>query len=83
MVFSIIKILLTTFTVVVLVAGTFQGTIAYSNYCDNDDEYDYLLHKLKKCDFSDNQYEYDYDVDFIAVIVLTGIGALFWVSNKI
>jgi len=80
MVFSVIKILLTFFTVTILVAGTFQGIISYSSYCD-DDDYDYVSRKYKKCEFSKDKYDYDTDVNFIVVVVSTGISALIWVSS--
>jgi len=82
MVFSVIKILLTSFTVTILVAGTLQGTISYSHYCDDDYyEYDYFRVKIKKCEFSKDENKYDDDVNFIVVVVSAGISALIWVSS--
>jgi len=79
MVFSVIKILLTSFTVTILVAGTLQGTISYSDYCDEDDNYDYF--DSKKCEFSKDENKYDADVNFIVVVVSTAVSALIWVSS--
>ena len=50
---------------------------------DNDDDHDVLEsiidYNKKWCDFSSSG-KYNSDVDFIAVVVLAGIGALLWVS---
>ena len=70
MIFLVIKIILTSVNVIVLFAGAVQGSVAYVNYCD-----DY------SCDFKP-EYKFDSDVDFIAVIILSGVGTLFWVSRQ-
>ena len=62
---------------IVLGAGAIQGAVSYAEYCDDDDYYgdDY-----KRCDFSNSERQYDFDVDFVAVVIVTGICAFFWVS---
>lgn len=91
MAFSVARILLALVTVSVLFAGTLQGTISYADYCkdhgDHNDDIDdsnvleYVLDYNKKwCDFSSNG-KYNDDVDFVAVVALSGIGALLWVSS--
>ena len=66
-----------------LFAGTLQGAISYSDYCNDNDDHDVLEsiidYNKKWCDFSSSG-KYNSDVDFIAVVVLAGIGALLWVS---
>lgn len=80
--FSVIKVLLAFITVTVLLAGTFQGSIAYSNYCDDHNDVDYFIgDNYKKCDFKGKD-KYAPDVDFVAVIFFAGVGALFWVSSS-
>lgn len=83
-VFSVIKILLTLFTVIVLLAAFIQGASSYRDYCS--DEYDYTAfgdnkNRIKRCDFSDDG-KYAPDVEFAAVVVLSGAGTLFWVSEN-
>ena len=79
--FSIINVSLAFITVIVLLAGTLQGIIAYSNYCNDDNDYNYYNFGTKRCEFKHARNKYDADVDFIAVVVLSGVGALFWVSS--
>ena len=80
-VFSIIKALLAFITVIVLLAGTLQGAISYTDYCDNDGN-DYPFYNYKKrCDFTTSG-EYNADVDFVSVVVISGVGLLFWVSEN-
>ena len=69
----VIAVLVTT----VLGAGTIQGAVSYAKYCDDDDYYgdDY-----KRCDFSNSERQHDPDVDFVAVVITTGICAFFLVS---
>ena len=66
-----------------LFAGSLQGAISYSDYCNDNDDHDVLEsiidYNKKWCDFSSSG-KYNSDVDFIAVVVLAGIGALLWVS---
>ena len=76
--FSVINFLLAFVTVIVLLAGTIQGALAYSDYC-NDDDYLYF----KKCDFDNRSRRYDFDVNFVVVVVLSGVGALLWVCNNV
>ena len=83
MAFAVTRILLSFLTVVVLFAGSLQGAISYSDYCNDNDDHDVLEsiidYNKKWCDFSSSG-KYNSDVDFIAVVVLAGIGALLWVS---
>ena len=77
-----IKIFLILFTTIVLVAGAIQGIASYANYCnDHHDDLQYS-DQHKKCDFT-NRGKYAADVDFVAVVTFSGVGALLWVSNKI
>ena len=57
-----------------LLIGTIQGSLAYADYC-YDGEYDHS----NTCKFKGNSDE-NY-VDFVAVVTLSGVGALFWVSS--
>ena len=75
--FSVINFLLAFVTVTVLLAGAAQGAKAYSDYCDDDYPY------FKKCDFDHGSRRYDADVDFVVVVVLSGVGALLWVCNNV
>ena len=72
-----VKIVTAVLVTIVLGAGTIQGAVSYAEYCDDDDYYgvDY-----KRCDFSNSERQYDFDVDFVAVVIVTGICAFFWVS---
>ena len=76
--FSIINICLALLTATVLSAGTIQGAVAYSRYCYDSSAF--FFDYAKKCDFEHAESEYNADVDFVAVVVLSGFGALFWVS---
>ena len=82
--FSIINICLALLTATVLSAGAIQGAVAYSRYCLGHDSPYYTavfgLGGAKKCDFEHAESEYNVDVDFVAVVALSGFGALFWVS---
>ena len=85
MTFSIVKIFLIVVTVIVLMTGTFQGVLSYADYCgDHGDDYDYSIisDNHKRCHFADTT-KYAADVDFVAVVALSGVGALLWVSDKI
>lgn len=64
-------------------AGTIQGAASYAEYCDQDD-YDYFsfyFGDVKRCDFSDGNDQHEPDVDFLTIVIVTGIGALSWVSS--
>ena len=84
-----INFLLAFVTVIVLLAGTVQGALAYSDYCHSDDDifnpFDlvYKFYKYKRCDFDHGRSKYEPDVDFVAVVALSGVGALFWVCNNV
>lgn len=75
--FSIVKICAAAITAAILLAGTIQGTTAYSEFCDDNDNFQYLY---KKCQFSKSSNKYYRDVDFVAVIALSGLGSLCAVS---
>ena len=64
-------------TASVLLAGTIQGTTAYSDFCGDNTDFHY---SYKKCQFSKHSDKYYRDVDFVAVIALSGFGILCWVS---
>ena len=81
MAFSSVKILLASLTVIVLLAGLFQGAISYGDYCGDDDHYNQFDDDSKRCDFSSTG-KYTADVDFVAVVILSGVGALLWVSTN-
>ena len=84
-----IKIIIAVITTIVLVAGTIQGAASYAEYCDQDVDdyvsyyYSYYNNQrdFKYCDFSDGDRQHDPDVDFLTIIIVTGIGALSWVSS--
>ena len=86
--FFVIKIIIAVITTIVLMAGTIQGAASYAKYCDQDVEdyfgyyysYNNERDRIKFCDFSDDDRQHDPDVDFITVVVVTGIGAFSWVS---
>ena len=85
MAFSFVKIFLIVVTVIVLMTGTFQGVLSYAEYCGDhvdDDEISIISDYHKRCHFAD-ETKYTADVDFVAVVALSGVGALLWVSNKI
>ena len=83
-VFSSVKILLASFTVIVLLVGTFQGAISYGDYCNgHDDKDDYNQfddYSSKRCDFGNGDRA---DVGFVAVVILSGVGAFLWVSTEL
>ena len=70
-------------TVVVLLAGAIQGAVSYIDYCDeHSDNDDYVnSYKEKVCDFS-SKGKYNGDVDFVAVVGLSVVGAFLWVSSS-
>ena len=72
--------MLASVTVIVLVAGAVQGSVAYADFCDELSDYHPLSDK-KNCKFK-SKNTFDSDVDFVIVIALSGVGALFWVSYK-
>ena len=76
--FSVVKICTAIVTASILLAGTIQGTIAYSDFCDDNTDFHYAY---KKCQFSKHSNAYYRDVDFVVVIALSGIGILCWVSG--
>ena len=61
----------------VLLAGTIQGSTAYSEFCNDNTDFHY---GYKKCEFSKSSNKYYRDVDFVAVITLSAAGVLGWVS---
>ena len=69
-------------------AGAIQGIASYVDYCnDHDDDYHHselyaYSDGYKRCDFT-NRGKFAPDVDFVAVVAFSGVGALLWVSNKI
>ena len=84
MAFSVSKILLSFVTVVVLLAGAIQGGVSYIDYCDehSDDDNYVNSYKEKVCDFSSTG-KYNGDVDFVAVVALSVVGAFLWVSREV
>ena len=81
MAFSVSRILLSFATVVVLLSGAIQGAVSYIDYCD-EHYYDDGYVEEKVCDFSSTG-KYNGDVDFIAVVALSGVGAFLWVSREV
>ena len=73
-----IKIIIAVITAIELGAATIQGAASYAEYCNDDNGYYYYL-KYKRCDFSNDERKHEPDVDFLAVVIVTGIGAFFWV----
>ena len=74
-----VKIVTAVLVTIVLGAGTIQGAVSYAEYCDDDD--DYYNDDYKRCDFSNSERQHDPDVDFVSVVIVTGICAFFWVSS--
>ena len=66
-------------TIIVLGAGTIQGAASYTEFC-NQFYFHYGPYRFVYCDFYNDDRKHDYDVDFVAVVIVTGIGAFFWVS---
>ena len=85
MAFFVIKIIIAVITAIVLGAATVHGAASYAEYCNDDDENDhyfyYYFNNPKLCDFSNDEREHEPDVDFLAVVIVTGICAFFWVSS--
>lgn len=84
--FLVIKIIIAVITTIVLVAGTIQGAASYAEYCDQDTNdyfsyyYGYIYNSNQKlCEFSDGDSQHDADVDFLTIVIVTGIEAFFWV----
>ena len=86
-----IKIVIAVLTIIELGAGTIQGAASYTEYCNDDgSQYVYVYHPyryhqyeyvyLKHCDFYTDDRQHDPDVDFLAVVIVTGINTFFWVS---
>ena len=76
--FSSTKIFLIFITAAVLLAGTIQGAVSYANYCSGHGNY----YGQRECDFGKRSESDNADVDFVAVVTVCGVGALFWVSLK-
>ena len=74
-----IKIIIAVLTVIELGAGTIQGAASYTEFC-NQLYYVYYSYRFVYCDFYNDDRKHDSDVDFLAVVIVTGIGAFFWVS---
>ena len=84
-------------TVIELGAGTIQGAVSYAEYCEDDDDepynyyhyYFYYYYHYRyaydgstgRCDFYNKGSEHNPDVDFLAVVIVAGIGTFFWVSS--
>lgn len=68
-----IKIIINTIVTIVLVTGTIQGAVSYGEYCDKE---------YSPCDFYHHYQsrKYDYGIDFLAVVIVSGINAVVWVS---
>ena len=75
MAFFVIKIIIAVITAIELGAATIQGSASYAEYCKDDDD----IYYYKLCDFSNEERKHEPDVDFLAVVIVTGIGAFFWV----
>ena len=69
-----IKIFINTIVTIVLATGTIQGGASYGEYCDKESFH---------CDFYGHyqSQKYDYDIDFLAVVIVSAINALAWVSR--
>ena len=85
-----VKIITAVLTTIVLVTGTIQGAASYAEYCDDesDEDYRYFYQNIygnnyTRCDFSNSNRQHDADVDFLTVVIVTGIAALSWVSSFI
>ena len=75
-----VKIITAVLTTVVLVTGTIQGAVSYAEYC-NDGEFDYYAnYYYNRCYFSNSDRQHDHDVEFLTVVIMTEMAALFWVS---
>ena len=75
-----VKIITVVLTTIVLVTGTIQGAASYAEYC-NDGEFDYYAnYYYNRCYFSNSDRQHDHDVDFLTVVIMTGMVALSWVS---
>ena len=74
-----IKIVIAIITVIVLVAGLIQGAVSYAEYCDQDV---YSYYDFKYCDFISPDRQHDPDVNFLGVVIVSGIAAFSWVSDN-
>ena len=73
-------------TVIELGAGTIQGAASYAEYCEDDDVNYYFYHYVYggstvRCDFYNDDRLDNSDVDFLAVVIVTGISTFFWVNG--
>ena len=75
-------------TVIELGAGTIQGAASYAEYCEDDVPNYYNYHyqyeyggPIVRCDFYNDDRLDNSDVDFLAVIIVTGISTFCWVSS--
>ena len=74
-----VKIITAVLTTIVLVTGTIQGAVSYTEYC-NDGEFDYYTnYYYNRCYLSNSDRQHDHDVDFFTVVIMTAIAALSWV----
>ena len=71
-----IKIIINTIVTIVLGTGTIQGAASYGEYYEKDLE---SFH----CDFNHHQRKYDSDIDFLAVVIVSGISAFVWVRKYV
>ena len=67
-------------------AGFIQGAVSYAKYCDQDIgtySYNYNVYSdFKYCDFGNADRQHDPDVDFLTVVIVSGIAAFSWVSDN-
>lgn len=95
--FFVVKIVLAVIAIIVLGAGTIQGAASYTEYCYDDDTTTILDHILndsgsysgpvprdyRRCDFYSERRQHDPDVDFLTIVIVIAVAALFWVSGYI
>lgn len=83
-----IKIVIAVLTIIELGAGTIQGAASYTEYCKGESSYYIYGYNnrryghvyLPHCEFYNGARKHDPDVDFLAVVIVTGISTYFWVS---
>ena len=95
--FFVVKIVLAVIAIIVLGAGTIQGAASYSEYCYDDDTstdldrvlsgtdsyYGPVPRDYRRCDFYSERRQHDPDVDFLTIVIVIAVAALFWVSGYI
>jgi len=84
-VFCTIKICFAAITAVMLVAGTVQGIMAFTDFCDGN-KYHYssnveYFYYLKNCYLSSVKHTIGDEADFVTIITLSGVATLWWVSK--